>query len=427
MGILVTIVFIALFLMGVPILFVFGLVSLFFVIASGNTSLLIMFPQRMFSGPDSFVILALPMFILAGKLMNSGGLSNKLIDLAKSMIGHVSGGLAQVNVAASMFFSGISGSALADSAAMGSVLIPAMVKEGYTMRFSAAITAISSCVGPIIPPSIAMIIYAAIANVSVASLFMAGVVPGLLLGVSLMAGSYIYTRIYKVQKSGRFSIRLLAQNLVTSGPALLFPIIILSGIFGGFFTPTEAAAVAVGYAVIIGFFVYRELTIKKLIEAIIETSVLTGAIIPILSTTFILSWLVGSQDVAFAVEDFLLTFSDNKIAFLLIINVILLFSGAILEPVSSIILLCPIFLPIVEKLGMSPIHFGVVMVLNLVLGFCTPPHGGVLFIVSSISNLSITEISKAVLPFLLIAIGVLMVVTFMPDLVMYLPNLLEQG
>jgi C4-dicarboxylate transporter, DctM subunit len=424
MIILIILIFVALFLLGIPILFVFGLISLFTVLLNQDYAFLIVFPQRMFAGPNMFILLAIPMFILAGKLMNIGGLSDRLIALAKSLFGHFKGGLAQVNIAASMFFSGISGSALADTAAIGSVLIPAMVEENYEKDFSAAITAISSTIGPIIPPSIAMIIYAAMSNVSVAALFIAGIVPGLLLGVGLMAGAYVYARKNNLAQKGQFSIVKFGRCLASALPALLFPVIILYGIFGGIFTPTEAAAVAVLYSILVGFFVYKDLNWSKIKKALMETGILCGAIMPIVSTTYILSWLVGASDVTTIATEYLIEMTSSPALILFIINLFLLLAGAILEPASSIILLAPTLLPIIEEIGVDPIHFGIIMVLNLVIGFATPPHGSCLFIASSISKVGIEKITKAILPFLFISLLVLAIVTYCPSLIMFLPNLL---
>jgi C4-dicarboxylate transporter DctM subunit len=265
-----------LFLLGVPIIFVLGLVSLSYVLLTGNYYMMIMFPQRMFKGLDMFVLLAIPLFTLAGNLMNAGGISERLISLTKSFLGHIYGGLAQVNVGASMLFSGISGSAMADASALGSVLIPSMIEDKYDPGFAAAITSVSSTIGPIIPPSIPFVIYGAMGSVSIASLFLAGVFPGLLLGFSLMIACYIYARRKKIPKAGKLDFRAFFRNLIRSIPALLFPAIILYGILGGIFTPTEAAAVAVIYAIIIGFFVYRQLTVKSLISNILDTGIIYG-------------------------------------------------------------------------------------------------------------------------------------------------------
>ena len=423
---LIFFILIVLFLIGIPIIFVLGLVSLSYILITENYNMLIIFPHRMFKGLDMFVLLAIPLFTLAGNLMNAGGISERLIALVKSLIGHVFGGLAHVNVGASMLFSGISGSAVADSAAMGSILIPSMVEDKYDPAFSAAITSVSSTVGPIIPPSIPFVIYAAMGSVSVAALFLAGVFPGLLLGFSLMIATYIYARRKKIPKSGKFVLNDFLRNLFRSIPALIFPFIILYGILGGVFTPTEAAAVAVIYAIIIGFFVHRELTMKKLVNIIMDTGIMLGALAPIVSTAAIFSWILGAENASTVITNMLFSITHNKYIILLIINVFLLLVGMVLEPASSIILFTPIFLPIAVQLGVSPVHFGAILVLNLIIGLSTPPVGVCLFIACRIANVSLEQISKAAFPFLIVAIIVLLIITYSPDLVMYLPNLLGQ-
>ena len=418
-------IMVVLFLIGIPIIFVLGLVSLSYILISGNLNMLIIFPQRMFKGLDMFVLLAIPLFTLAGNLMNSGGISDRLISLVKSMIGHVYGGLAQVNIGASMLFSGISGSALADSSAMGSVLIPHMVEDKYDPSFAAAITSISSTIGPIIPPSIPFVIYAAMGSVSVASLFLAGFVPGLMLGFLLMIASYIYAKRKKIPKSGRFVFKEFTRNLFSSLPALLFPFIILYGILGGIFTPTEAAAIAVIYAMIVGFFIHRELTIKTFINNVTETGIMLGALLPIVSTASIFSWILGAENASTVITQTLYSITENKFLILLLINIALLIIGTILEAASAIILFTPIFLPIAVNLGLDPIHFGAILVLNLVIGFSTPPVGVCLFICCRIANVSLEQITKAALPFLLVCIFVLLLITYFPSLTMYLPNLMN--
>jgi C4-dicarboxylate transporter DctM subunit len=419
-------ILILLFSIGIPIIFVLGLVSLAYIVITGNYAMLIVFPHRMFKGLDMFVLLAIPLFTLAGNLMNAGGISERLIALVKSLVGHIYGGLAQVNIGASMLFSGISGSAVADTSAIGSILIPSMIKDKYDPSFSAAITSVSSTVGPIIPPSIPFVIYAAMASVSVAALFLAGVVPGLLLGFSLMIASYFYARRKKIPRSGKFVLNEFLRNLYRSIPALLFPFIILYGILGGVFTPTEAAAVAVIYAIIIGFFVHRQLTITRLVDITIDTGIMLGALAPIVSTAAIFSWILGAENASGVITKILFSITHNKLIILLIINLFLLLVGTVLEPASAIILFTPIFLPVVGELGVDPVHFGAILVLNLIIGLSTPPVGVCLFIACRIANVTLEQISRAALPFLIVAIIVLMIITYLPGLVMYLPNLLGQ-
>jgi C4-dicarboxylate transporter DctM subunit len=419
-------ILVSLFLIGIPIIFVLGLVSLSYILITGNYNMLIVLPHRMFKGLDMFVLLAIPLFTLAGNLMNAGGISERLISLVKSLVGHIYGGLAQVNIGASMLFSGISGSAVADTSAIGSILIPSMIEDKYDPSFSAAITSVSSTVGPIIPPSIPFVIYAAMGSVSVAALFLAGFVPGLLLGFSLMVASYFYARRKKIPRSGKFVLKEFLRNLYKAIPALLFPFIILYGILGGVFTPTEAAAVAVIYAIVIGFFVHRQLTISKLINITVDTGIMLGALAPIVSTAAIFSWILGAENASTVITNILFSITHSKYLILLIINLFLLLVGTVLEPASAIILFTPIFLPVAVQLGVSPVHFGAILVLNLIIGLSTPPVGVCLFIACRIANVSLEQISKAALPFLIVCIIVLLIITYFPELVMYLPNLFEQ-
>jgi C4-dicarboxylate transporter DctM subunit len=419
-------ILVSLFLIGIPIIFVLGLVSLSYIVITGNYNMLIILPHRMFKGLDMFVLLAIPLFTLAGNLMNAGGISERLIALVKSLVGHIYGGLAQVNIGASMLFSGISGSAVADTSAIGSILIPSMIEDKYDPSFSAAITSVSATVGPIIPPSIPFVIYAAMGSVSVAALFLAGFVPGLLLGFSLMIAAYFYARRKKIPRSGKFVLNEFLRNVYRSLPALLFPFIILYGILGGVFTPTEAAAVAVIYAIVIGFFVHRQLTIRKLINITIDTGIMLGGLAPIVSTAAIFSWILGAENASTVIINILYSITHNKYLILLIINIFLLLVGTVLEPASAIILFTPIFLPVAVELGVSPVHFGAILVLNLIIGLSTPPVGVCLFIACRIANVTLEQISRAALPFLIVCIIVLLIITFSPGLVMYLPNLMGQ-
>jgi C4-dicarboxylate transporter, DctM subunit len=418
----VSIIFAFLFVLGIPILFVMGLVSLSYVLITSKFNLLIMFPQRMFKGLDMFVLLAVPLFALAGNLMNSVGITQRLISLVKSAVGHLTGGLAVVSCGTNMVMGGISGSAVADAAAIGSVMIPSMVEDGYEVDFSAAICSVGGTVGPIIPPSIPFVIYAAMGNVSVAGLFLAGVFPGLLLGLSLMVPSYLYARRKKIAKTGAFSLKNFFSNLVRSIPALLFPVIILGGILGGVFTPTEAAAVGVAYAVFIGL-VYRTLNPRDLGNNLIEMGIFLGAVMPIVSTCMITSWILGAENITGIVTNLLLAISQDRNVILLVINLFLLVVGCLMETASAIILFTPILLPIAVQMGVDPIHFGVILVLNLIIGMSTPPVGVSLFVCCRIAKISLERISRGAVPLLLVAIAVLFFITYTPGLVMYLPNL----
>jgi C4-dicarboxylate transporter, DctM subunit len=425
MIVIMSLVLAFLFLLGVPIVFVLGLISLCYVLIGGEFNLLIMFPQRMFKGLDLFILLAVPLFALAGNLMNTVGITQRLLSLVKSAVGHITGGLAQVTVITNMIMGGISGSAVADATAIGSVMIPSMVEDGYESDFSAAINSVAATVGPIIPPSIPFVIFAAMSNVSVAALFLGGVVPGVLLSLSLMIPAYFYARRMRIPKTGAFSFRNFSRTFVRSVPALLFPVIIFAGIFGGVFTPTEAAGVGVIYAVLIGA-VYRTLSLKSLADNLIDIGIMLGAVMPIVSTSMITAWILGSVNITGVLTNLLFAVSHERWVILLIINLFLLVVGCLMETASSIILFTPILMPIAQLVGVDPVHLGVIVVLNLIIGLSTPPVGVSLFVCCRIANISLERISRAAWPLLVVAVAVLFFITYMPDLVMYLPNLLPK-
>jgi len=414
--------FILLLAIGVPILFVIAAVCLLYLESAGMPSLMIM--QRMFVGLDQFIILAVPMFILTGKLMESGGTLRRLIHFALTLLGHVRGGLAQVNVAASMFFSGITGAATADVAALGPLEIEMMKKGGYPKDFATAVTISSSVIGPIVPPSIPLVIYGVVASTSIGGLFLAGVIPGLLMGLSLMALIWLLTFRFKVTPQPRQPLReMLSAGRDALGP-LGLPLIILVGIYGGFFTPTEAAAVAALYAFVLGMFVYRELTWRHIPRVFLESALITAASLSILAISNMLSWIFSIELVPNAFAAFLLSLTDNVYLLFFFINVGLLLLGCIMETLAAIIITVPIFLPIMTQLGVDPIHFGVVIAINLTLGLLTPPLGLNLYIASAISGVRVERIALVNLPFLAVLIGVLFVVTYVPQLSLFLPNLL---
>jgi C4-dicarboxylate transporter DctM subunit len=419
---IVSVIFSFLFVLGIPIVFIMGLVSLSYVLITGKFNLLIMFPNRMFKGLDMFVLLAIPLFALAGNLMNAVGITQRLISLVKSAVGHMTGGLAVVSCGTNMVMGGVSGSAVADAAAISSVMLPSMVEDGYEVDFSAAICSVGATVGPIIPPSIPFVIYAAMGNVSVAGLFLAGVVPGVLLGLSLMVPAYLYARRKKISKTGAFSLKNFFGNFVRSIPALLFPLIILGGILGGVFTPTEAAAVGVAYAMVIGL-IYGTLNIRDLGNNLIETGIFLGAVMPIVSTCMITSWILGAENITGVVTNLLLSISHDRNVILFVINLFLLVVGCLMETASAIILFTPILLPIATQLGVDPVHFGVILVLNVIIGLSTPPVGVNLFVCCRIAKISLERISRSAWPLLLVAVAVLLFITYTPGLVMYLPNL----
>lgn len=414
--------FITFLILGVPIAFVLGLTSFVALLYSGDIPLLLM-PKEMFSGTDSFPLLAVPFFILAGNLMNAGGITKRLINFCNILLGYVRGGLALVNVVASMFFAGITGAAVADTSALGSILIPGMIEEKYDRDFSAAVTAASSTVGPIIPPSIPLVILGTVGELSIGALFLAGVIPGIMIGLSLLVVSYIISRKRNYPKGRIKSIKAFFFGLRDAMLALLMPGIIMGGILGGIFTPTEAAVVAVVYALLISFIVYREIRWRDLPKILIDSIVTTSIIMLVIANSAIFGWILANHQVPQTVAQIFLSVSNNKWVILLLLNIFLLFVGTFMETTASLIILTPILLPLAVKVGIDPIHFGLVMVLNLVIGLITPPLGVCLFIACSIAKITLEQISKAILPFLIAAIAVLFIVTYIPELSLWIPRM----
>jgi len=414
--------FITFLILGIPIAFVLGLTSFVALLYSGDIPLLLM-PKEMFSGTDSFPLLAVPFFILAGNLMNTGGITKRLINFCNILLGYVRGGLALVNVVASMFFAGITGAAVADTSALGSILIPAMTEEKYDRDFSAAVTAASSTVGPIIPPSIPMVILGTVGELSIGALFLAGVIPGIMVGLSLLVVSYIISRRRNYPKGRIKSIKEFFFGLKDAILALLMPGIIMGGILGGIFTPTEAAVVAVVYALLVSFLVYREIRWKDLPKILIDSIVTTSIIMLVIANSAIFGWILANQQVPQSVAQIFLSISNNKWVILLLLNIFLLFVGTFMETTASLIILTPILLPLAVKVGIDPIHFGIVMVLNLVIGLITPPLGVCLFIACSIAKITLEQIVKAILPFLIAAIAILFIVTYIPQLSLWIPQM----
>jgi C4-dicarboxylate transporter DctM subunit len=414
--------FVTFLILGIPIAFVLGLTSFVALLYSGNIPLLLM-PKEMFSGTDSFPLLAVPFFMLAGNLMNAGGITRRLINFCNILLGYVRGGLALVNIVASMFFAGITGAAAADASAIGSILIPAMTEEKYDRDFSAAVTAAASTMGPIIPPSIPMIIFGAIAELSVGALFLAGVIPGVMIGLSLMGVAYVISQKRHYPKEKVKSVKDFFIGLKDAFLALLMPAIIMGGILGGIFTPTEAAVVAVVYAFIVSFFIYREIRLKDLPKVLIDSVVTTSILMLVIANSAIFGWILANQQVPQAVAQIFLSISNNKWVILLLLNIFLLFVGTFMETTASLIILTPILFPLAVKVGVDPIHFGLVMVLNLVIGLITPPLGVCLFIACSIAKITLEQIVKAILPFLIAAIAILFIVTYIPQLSLWIPQM----
>jgi tripartite ATP-independent transporter DctM subunit len=409
---------------GIPVAFVLGAATLGYVLTEPRLDLQII-PTRLFTGIDVFPIMAIPFFILAGALMNEGGMTSRLVTFAKNLVGHYRGGLAQVNVLASMLMSGRTGSAVADTSAVGGALIPAMVEDRYPRPFAAAVTASSSTMGPILPPSIAMIIYGTIANVSIGALFIAGVVPGILIGLALMGTVWLVSKRAGYSKGVRASWR---QRIAGTGDALIalaMPGIILVGMISGVFTATEAGAIAVLYGLIIGLLVYRELTVKRLIGVLLESGLTSAVVLLIIGMAAPFSFALAAERIPQQMADAVLTLSENPIIVLLLITLLLLFVGAFLETTAALIIFVPVLTPIAMNLGIDPIHFGMIVILNLVIGLTTPPLGVCLLLASSIARTPYEKAVRAVLPFLGALLLVLLLVMYVPPLSTALGNFFQ--
>lgn len=407
---------------GIPIAYALGVSSLAYILYKGIS--LVLVAQKMFTGMDAFLLTAIPLFILAGNLMNASKLTEELIEFCKIFVGRICGGLAHVNVIISMIFAGMTGAGVSDTAAVGSIMIPGMVKDGYKKDFTTAVTVISSTIGPVIPPSIPFIVYGAITGISIGALFLAGFVPGILLGVSQMAIIFAKSKREKLPRiEKQISFQKMAKITKDAILALMMPVIILGGIVGGFTTPTEAAGIAAFYAFIIGVFVRRTISIKVLKSVLIQSGITTGSVMILLGTAAIFSFILTIEMFPQTVATAILSITQNKIVILLLINAVLLIIGMFLDVVPALLVMVPIFLPLVEKVGVDPLHFGVICVLNLVIGLATPPVGMCLFIGANISNLSIEKVSKALIPFLAAVMLVLLIVTYWEGSILWIPKI----
>ncbi len=423
MPLFIAIVFAVLLIVSVPIGFTLGLTSLFAIFKSDMLVLLNIVPQRFFAGVDMFPIMAMPFFMIAGDLMNRCKITDSLIEFSNSLVGHIRGGLAHSNIVASIFFAGITGAAVADSAALGSVLIPAMKKDGYDEDFSAAITAASSIIGPIIPPSTIMVIYGSIMGVSIAGLFAAGVLPGVLIGILLMIMVYFIAKKRNYPKmESRPSVAYVWKVFKKSILALILPVIILGGILSGYFTPTEAAAVSVLYAFIIGFFVTKTLKVSDLPDILLSCAKNTGIIFLLMSAASILSFFLASEGIPEMIADVMLSISHSKYIILFLICVLLLIIGMFMDITAALLILAPILAPLAIQLGVHPLHFAIVMVVALNIGLMTPPLGACLFVVCGVTGLPLEKVAKEIVPFIFAEVIALFIVAFWPPLSMAIPK-----
>ncbi|MDR2947508.1 MAG: TRAP transporter large permease [Candidatus Adiutrix sp.] len=414
------IIFAALLLIGVPIGIALGVTTA--VVMAFFTKLnLLLLAQNAVAGLDSFPLLALPFFVLVGNLMFYGGISRRLLDLAEAIVGKVVGGLGMVTTVACMFFAAISGSGPATVSAIGTLIVPAMREKKYDVNFAAAITAAAGSIGVIIPPSIPFVIYAVITGTSIADLFLAGIIPGILMGVMLMITNYVIAKKEGYKGSDRKDLKFLSV-LKESIWALLMPVIILGGIYGGFFTPTEAAVVGCVYALVVGIFVYKEIKFPEIYGALKDTGLITGATVFTLAFSTSFANMITMQQVPQMVVESLQVISDSPFVIMIIINIFLLMVGCFVDNISACIILSPILLPIAIKLGIDPVHFGVIMTVNLAIGFCTPPYGINLFVAAAVSDTTVSKLTKFIIPFLIAMLITLIMVTYIPALSMALPN-----
>ncbi|WP_078382055.1 TRAP transporter large permease [Sutcliffiella halmapala] len=421
MALILFISFLILIFLGVPVAFSLGLSSLIYLIFADIPLAII--PQKMFTGLNSFVLLCIPGFILAGNLMNAGGITDRIIAFANSILGRIRGGLGLANVGASMGFAGISGTALADTASIGGILIPAMKKEGYGAGFSAAVTASSSVVGPIIPPSLPMIIVGTLASLSIGDLFLAGAVPGILIGLGLMIPTYLISVKRNYPKGEKKSLKEVWKSFTGAFWALLMTLIILYGILGGYFTPTEASIVAVIYALIVGIFICKELPIRKIPAIMVQTMSSTASIMLLVGFANLFGWILVSERIPQMVADLILGISTNSVIVILLIILLVLFVGTFMETIAGLVILFPVLLPVASTIGMDPIQFGVTMVLAMVIGLVTPPVGVCLFVASQIGRVSMGKVTLELIPFIGVMLIVLLLVAFVPQITLFLPSL----
>jgi len=418
--------FVSLFLIGVPVAWSIAMSSLLTMITSiSMLPALTTVSQRLATGLDSFALLAIPFFVLSGQLMNKGGVAHRLIAFAKTLVGALPGGLALINVIAAMLMGAIAGSAMASASAMGSILGPEMEKDGYSKEFGAAVNITSSTTGLIIPPSNVLIVYSlASGGVSIAALFLAGYIPGILTGLFLMIVASFWAKKKKYKVGKRSTLKEVWRTFVSAFPSLMLLVVVIGGIVVGVFTATEASAIAVLYTLILGFW-YKEIKTKDLSKILLESCGTTAIVMLLIGASMSMSWVMSYENIPQDISNLLLSASDNPIIILMIINLLLLFVGIFMDMTPAVLIFTPIFLPITTKLGLDPIHFGIIMVMNLSVGLCTPPVGSVLFVGVGIANTTIEKVIKPLLPLFLAMIIALFLVTYFPQLSLWLPSLFD--
>jgi len=417
--------FILLLLLNVPVAFCMGISTLLSLLVLGQLPSFLIVAQKMATGIDSFALLAIPFFILSGLFMGRGGIARRLIDFANVLVGRFKGGLAFVDIMTCMLFGSISGSGSAAVSSVGGFMIPLMNKMGYDRDFNASISITAATTGLLIPPSNVMIVYSLATGgvVSIAAIFFAGILPGILVGLSLMLVAGVISVKRNYGKGEIFGLKEGILRFFKAIPALLLVIIVLGGILGGIFTATEASAIAVVYSFILSVFVYREVKIKDLPEIILQSAVTTAVVMLLIATSMAMSWFLARQNIPQDISAFLLGLTDNKIILLLIINAMLLVVGTFMDMTPAVLIFTPILLPVVKNLGMNPLHFGIIMIMNLCIGLCTPPVGTCLFLGCGIANTTVTKIMRHILPFFVAMIVALLICTYVPQISLFLPKL----
>ncbi|MCI5644052.1 MAG: TRAP transporter large permease [Peptoniphilus sp.] len=407
-------IFFVLLILGIPIGYAIGISTLVNIVSFTDMPTM-MIAQNSIAGVDSFPLLAIPFFMLAGNLMSSGGIAKRLVDFFQSFIGHITGGLGMVTIVVCMFFAAISGSAVATVSAVGAFMIPQMVNHGYSKGFSTALTAAAGTIGVIIPPSVPFVIYGVVSGASITQMFTAGFLPGILMGIALMIVCYIVSKKngYKGNEN-RKSLKEIFHSFIDAFWAIMSPVIILGGIYAGVFTPTEAAVVSVVYSFVVGVFVYKELNLKEAYKSFRDAIVVNGATTFMVGLSTAFAALLTMEQIPMKIAMFITSLSDNGIVILILINIFLIIVGMFIDNIPGTIILTPILLPIVLRLGMSPITFGIMLTMNLAIGFCTPPYGINLFVATAISKVGMSVLTKEIIKFILALIVVLMLVTFVP-------------
>ena len=427
--IILTVSFVIFLLMNVPIAVSIGLSTLLtiLVVMGSVNSAADIIAQRMATGIDSFSLLAIPFFVLAGLFMGKGGIARRLIDFASTLVGRFTGGLAYVNVLTCMLFGALSGSSVAAVSAVGGFMIPEMNRKGYDKNFNVAVSTTAATTGLMIPPSNIMIVYALVAGggVSIVAMFMAGILPGIVFGLMLMLASGIISKKRNYGAGDKAGLIQILKSFKGAILSLLLIVIVLGGILGGIFTATEAAAIAVVYAFILAVIVYREVKIKEIPGILLQCGITTAVVMFLIATSSAMSWIMATQNIPQNVSAALLSISNSKIVILLIINVLLLFVGTFMDMTPAVLIFTPIFLPVVKQLGMHPVHFGLIMIANLCIGLCTPPVGTCLFVGCGVGNTTISKVTKPLLPFFAAMIAALMLVTYIPQLSLFIPKILK--